>query len=166
VRAPDVLARACDLGVAMQLTNIARDVGEDARAGRLYLPLDLLARAHIEPERWLREPVFSPALGEVVQQLLDAADTLYARSTCGIAQLPVRARPGIYAARRIYAEIGRVVEKNGRDSVGSRAVVSRSRKVQLLCRSLLSTVRPKDRDYAPPLRQVKFLVDAAAAAAV
>ena len=42
VRSGDALARACDLGVAMQLTNIARDVGEDARAGRVYLPLDWL----------------------------------------------------------------------------------------------------------------------------
>ena len=47
VRDPDALARACDLGVAMQLTNIARDVGEDARAGRVYLPLDWLDAAGV-----------------------------------------------------------------------------------------------------------------------
>jgi len=164
VRAPDVLARACDLGVAMQLTNIARDVGEDALAGRLYLPLDFMNEVGLDAEEWLAAPVFTPAVGDVVARLLEAADTLYARSTCGIAQLPVRARPGIYAARRIYAEIGRVVEKQGLDSVSSRAVVTRSRKLALLGRSLLSSVRPKVRDYAPPLRQVKFLVDAAAAA--
>ena len=48
VRDADALARACDLGLAMQLTNIARDVGEDARAGRLYLPLDWLDEAGID----------------------------------------------------------------------------------------------------------------------
>ncbi len=80
-RTPRILARACDLGVAMQLTNIARDVGEDARAGRLYLPLQWLRSAGIDPEAWLARPVFSAALGAVVQRLLDAADGLYARST-------------------------------------------------------------------------------------
>lgn len=164
VRAPDVLARACDLGVAMQLTNIARDVGEDARAGRLYLPLDLLSEQGIDPDQWLERPEFTPALGRVVEQLLGAADGLYGRSMFGIAQLPVGARPGIYAAARIYAEIGRVIERRGLDSVADRAVVPRSRKIALLAHSLLSTVRPRVRDYAPPLRQVKFLVDAAASA--
>ena len=48
VRDRDALARACDLGVAMQLTNIARDVGEDAREGRLYLPTDWLAGAGVD----------------------------------------------------------------------------------------------------------------------
>ena len=46
----------------MQLTNIARDVGEDAAAGRLYLPLAWLREAGIDPERWLAQPPFSPAL--------------------------------------------------------------------------------------------------------
>ena len=48
-RDPSVLARACDLGVAMQLTNISRDVGEDAREGRLYLPLEWFDSAGISP---------------------------------------------------------------------------------------------------------------------
>ena len=58
VRDPDALARACDLGVAMQLTNIARDVGEDARMGRIYLPLDWLREAGIEAFEYLsaRDP--------------------------------------------------------------------------------------------------------------
>ena len=55
VRDADALARACDLGVAMQLTNIARDVGEDARAGRLYLPLDWLREAGLDPAAFLAD---------------------------------------------------------------------------------------------------------------
>jgi phytoene synthase len=51
-RSPQALARACELGLAMQLTNIARDVGEDARAGRLYLPLQWLREAGIDPQAW------------------------------------------------------------------------------------------------------------------
>ena len=71
VRAPDVVARACDLGVAMQLSNIARDVGEDARAGRLYLPLPGCARPASTPMRGWRSPVYTDALGAVVQAPAD-----------------------------------------------------------------------------------------------
>ena len=60
-RRPEVLARACDLGVAMQFSNIARDVGEDARAGRLYLPQEWLREAGLDPEAWLAAPVFDAA---------------------------------------------------------------------------------------------------------
>ncbi len=59
VRDADVLARACDLGLAMQLTNIARDVGEDARAGRLFLPLDWLRLEGVDPDAFvaIRRPI-------------------------------------------------------------------------------------------------------------
>jgi len=61
-RASATLARACDLGVAMQLTNIARDVGEDARAGRVYLPHAWLREAGIDPDALITDPAMSPAL--------------------------------------------------------------------------------------------------------
>jgi phytoene synthase len=60
VRDPHALARACDLGVAMQLTNIARDVGEDARAGRLYLPTDWLEEEGIDIDAFLADPRPTP----------------------------------------------------------------------------------------------------------
>ncbi|MGB3625153.1 MAG: phytoene/squalene synthase family protein, partial [Henriciella sp.] len=59
-------ARACDLGLAMQLTNIARDVGEDARAGRLYLPLDWMAEAGIDRHVFLARPIASAAVRGLV----------------------------------------------------------------------------------------------------
>ena len=64
------LARASELGVAMQLTNIARDVGEDARNRRLYLPRRWMREAGLDPDDWLGAPAFSPALGSVVARLL------------------------------------------------------------------------------------------------
>ena len=131
-RAPDIVARACDLGVAMQLTNIARDVGEDARAGRLYMPLSWMREAGLDPEAWLAEPAFGREIAGIVKRLLDAADVLYGRATLGIDNLPRSCRPGIYAARALYAEIGREVERPGLDSVSQRAVVSGAPKLAVL----------------------------------
>lgn len=164
-RNPHVLARACDLGVAMQLTNIARDVGEDVRAGRLYLPLDWLAAAGIDADAFLSAPRFTPALGTVIARLLAEADRLYRRAEAGIAHLPVSCRAGIGAARLIYAEIGREVERHGGNSVDRRAVVPTRRKAALLAASAARTTSwPAARLKDEPLSATRFLVDAATAA--
>ncbi|MBK1735208.1 phytoene synthase [Halorhodospira abdelmalekii] len=134
VREPQTLARACDLGVAMQLTNIARDVGEDARSGRLYLPRRWLSEVGIEPAELFAAPGFTPELGWVVQRLLKHADALYERSMAGVQRLPWDARGGICAARLLYAEIGRELERNGLDSINRRAVVPGWRKGVVLLR--------------------------------
>ena len=160
VRSPHVLARACDLGIAMQLTNIARDVGEDARSGRLYLPEDWLRQAGIDPDEWLSDPVFTPALGTVVRRLLAAADQLYRRSEAGIVALPPSCRPGIGAARFIYAEIGREVERRQYDSVSGRAIVSAPYKMLAIVRAL--TIASQSGLAYPPLPEARFLVEAAA----
>ena len=162
-RTPQALARACELGVAMQLTNIARDVGEDARNGRLYLPRDWLREAGLDPDAWLAAPRFNEAIGSVVARLLAAADALYARAEQGIAELPRNCRPAIRAARLVYAEIGREVERAGLDSVSRRAVVSHQRKLALITQALgAALVLPAAAGTQPPLPAVQFLVDAAA----
>ena len=162
VRSPHVLARACDLGIAMQLTNIARDVGEDARAGRLYLPENWMRQAGIDPDAWLSNPEFTPGLGTVVGRLLADAETLYRRSEAGIAALPSSCRLGIGAARFIYAEIGREVERRGYDSVSGRAIVSASCKLLAIFRALTNS---RSAGLAcPPLPEARFLVDIAAGA--
>jgi phytoene synthase len=163
-RAPQVIARACDLGVAMQLTNIARDVGEDASLGRLYLPLAWLRGAGIDPDAFLARPKPTPALGAAVRRLLAAADFLYARAAAGIAALPLPCRPGMHAARLLYAEIGREVEKLGLDSVSRRAVVPPARKVRLLAAALSATTAAGPVDPSPALAETRFLVDAVLAA--
>ncbi|MES2423695.1 MAG: phytoene/squalene synthase family protein [Pseudomonadota bacterium] len=165
VRSADGLARACDLGVAMQLSNIARDVGEDARMGRLYLPRAWMRDAGLDPDIWLAQPRFSPALGQVVQRLLDAADDLYERVDAGVALLPLGCRPGINAARFLYAEIGHEVARRGLDSISQRAVVSPSRKALLLGWSVLCLTPPQAAAALPPLPQTRYLVDAAAGTA-
>ena len=164
VRQPYAIARACDLGIAMQLTNIARDVGEDARNGRLYLPLDWMAEAGIDADRFLEDPQPSPALRGILKRLLDGADALYARSLSGIAMLPPGCRPSIHAARVLYAEIGRAVERNGCDSVSRRAVVSSRRKLSLLGQAVTACLRSVPQTGQPALPEAQFLVDAVALA--
>jgi len=162
VRGREALARACDLGVAMQLTNIARDVGTDARAGRIYLPLAWLDDAGIDPAALLADPRPGPALAGVVRRLLAAAETLYERAEPGIAALPAGCRPGIGAARRLYADIGREVARRGHDSVTGRAVVPGRRKLWLLALAYATAPVPRRGGAMPPLPETRYLVDAAA----
>ncbi len=161
-RAADRVARACDRGAAMQLTNIARDVGEDARAGRLYLPRAWLREEGVDPERWLARPVLTSGVARVTARLLDAADRLYRRSEAGIARLPADCRPAIYAARYIYAEIGAEIARAGFDSVSRRASTSTATKAMLIGRAVGASFRPARWDPAPPSPAMRFLVEAAA----
>lgn len=159
-REPAVLWRAADLGVAMQLTNIARDVGEDARRGRVYLPLEWLRAEGIDPDAFLLRPRFSDGIGVVVCRLLDHADLLYRRADAGIAALPGDCRVAIAAAALIYADIGRVIRRSGYDSVSSRAFTSGPRKVALALRGLPASIaRPSSDRGAPPLPEVVLLTE-------
>jgi phytoene synthase len=160
VRAPDIVARACDLGIAMQLTNIARDVGEDARRGRVYLPLQWLREAKIDPDGFLAAPQLNDGLRGVIGRLLSAADDLYERSERGIAGLPIGCRPAIYAARYVYAEIGRQVERNGHDSLSSRARVSSKRKAWLILGSGAAALTGNVGVALPCVDEAQYLIDA------
>ncbi len=160
VRDPHVVARACDLGVAMQLTNIARDVGEDARNGRLYLPRAWLREEGVDPDASLAAPQWSPAIGAVVQRLLHKAGLLYARAESGIAGLPVACRPGIFAARHLYAAIDTEIARNKFDSITNRARVPASRKARLMAVALADAALPRSINTEPALAQTQFLVDA------
>ncbi|MEO1113235.1 MAG: phytoene/squalene synthase family protein [Pseudomonadota bacterium] len=163
---PQHLARAADLGIAMQLTNIARDVGEDARNGRIYLPADWLEQYGINPETFLVSPRFSPELGEVTKRLLQEAAHHYRLGHAGISALPPDCRHAIRSAALIYEEIGTEIAANGYDSVTQRAHTGLMRKV-----SLLAAARRPATDRSASARQAKEtpadpaaarLVDAAA----
>lgn len=161
-RDPDVLARACDLGVAMQLTNIARDVGEDAKNGRVYLPRTWLEEVGIDRATWLRDPVYNTHIALLTRRLLTRAEELYARADAGIVALPPDCQRAILAARMIYAAIGQVIARRDHDSVSRRAVVSTPRRLWLLARALFGR-RPPARPAVlaePPLAEARFLVEA------
>lgn len=167
IRDRDALARACDLGVAMQLTNIARDIGEDAREGRLYLPLDWFDEAGIDPDGFLADPQPRPEITAMAKGLLREADRLYLRAETGIVALPRTCRPGIYAARYIYARIGTHIAAADFDSVTRRAHTGMTEKLAMLVRSVgasvADAVMPRSAViHARPLEEVAFLIDAAA----
>ena len=158
VRDRAALACACSLGAAMQLTNIARDIGEDARAGRLYLPVSWLHARGVDADSWLAAPTFDPAIEAVTQRLLAEADRLYRASEAGIAALPASCRIGIRAARLLYAAIGQEVARQGFDPVAARARVPRARKLWLLMAAAWPRISPQAVD---PVGQsaMAFLID-------
>ncbi len=159
-REQDVLHRAADLGVAMQLTNVARDVGEDAAAGRLYLPLAWLREEGIDPDAFVARPRFTPGVGVAVCRLLDHAEHLYARAAAGVPALPADCRPAILGASAIYADIGRVIRARGYDSVSRRAVTTGLEKAWLLARAAVRSRLSESAGtwhHAPALEEVRFL---------
>jgi len=166
VRDAPRLARACDLGLAMQLTNIARDIGEDARAGRLYLPRDWLDEAGIDPASLAGLTHATPELAALTARLLGSADQFYGRSEPGIAALPLSCRPGIMAARLVYAGIGSALRRLDHDSIAHRARTGPGQKLgwlaQAAIRSAVTSLMPRPATlYAPPAPETAFLVQAA-----
>jgi phytoene synthase len=158
-QAPLTLARACELGVAMQLTNIARDVGEDARNGRIYLPLQWMVEAGVQPDEWLQNPKMSSNLKSVIERVLQEAEQLYKQAQAGIAELPADCRAAILAASLIYAEIGHQLRREGLDSVSHRTVVSTRRKLVLLATAWTqSGWIYAQRNPVQPLPAIAFLI--------
>lgn len=122
------LNRACDLGLAFQLANIARDIAEDDAAGRCYLPDDWLAELDIGPGEQLR-PNNRPKLALMARWLTDEAGQYEASARVGAAALPVRARWAVLAAAGIYGDIARKVRKAGEQAWDDRIYTSRREKL-------------------------------------
>jgi phytoene synthase len=122
------LQRATDLGIAFQLTNIARDVREDAEIGRVYLPADWLKEAGI-PKNELLQPQHATALAKVVARLLNEADRYYASANEGLRSLDFRSAWAVAAARVVYKAIGDAVRERGEDALKERVIVRKRRKL-------------------------------------
>jgi phytoene synthase len=143
-RAPQALARAIDLGIAMQLSNIARDVEEDRKLGRVYLP-----------QHWLDESDAEHAAG----RLVETAESFYQRAASGIAMLPASCRSSINAASLLYREIGlRAVRQK---HVG-RAVVPGHRKAVILAKAIAQAPFLSAAAEWPCEAEGLFLLDAVA----
>jgi phytoene synthase len=130
VRDQPTLQRAMDLGIAFQLTNIARDVMDDAQIGRVYLPGDWLNQIGVTRER-IRENRYRSDVFKVVCRLLEEAERYYDSASAGIRRLPFRSAWAVATAKGVYREIGRIVLKRGASAWDERAITSRSRKLFL-----------------------------------
>lgn len=123
------LDRACDLGLAFQLANIARDVEEDDAAGRCYLPDDWLAMLDIGPGELMR-PHNRKKLALMARWLADEAGQYEASARVGAADLPFRARWAVLSAAGIYGGIARQVRAAGEAAWDHRIYTSRSDKLR------------------------------------
>jgi len=137
VRDPEALPFAIDLGVAMQITNICRDVREDADNDRVYLPATRLTALACEPT-----PAgvlgARDAVRHVVLDLLSLADRYYRSADAGMHHIPWRPRLAILIAARVYRAIGVRLAAAGGDALAGRTVVPLSTKVWVACRTLLA----------------------------
>jgi phytoene synthase len=140
VRDPRVLQRAADLGIGFQLTNISRDVLDDARNGRCYLPAEWLAKAGIPPEH-IADPAHRRALAGLVERLLQEADRYYESAAIGLQSLSFRSGWAVATALGVYRDIGRVVRERGVRAWDTRAVVSTPRKLLHLCGGAVRALR-------------------------
>ena len=120
---PEALPHAIDLGVAMQLTNICRDVLEDARLDRVYLPADRLAAAGTSQDALVAGEAGRDAVSAVVADVLALADRYYASADRGMAYIPARSRLAIVVASRVYRAIGVHLRLTGCDALAGRTVV-------------------------------------------
>jgi 15-cis-phytoene synthase len=146
----DTLDRAADLGLAFQLTNVARDVAEDAAVGRVYLPLAWLDEAGV-PADALDAPAHRAAVAEVATRLVAAAEPFYDSALVGIGRLPVRSAAAIGAARAVYRAIGRKVVARREAAWEARVHTSRAEKLIQVARGTGAAVgaraltrRPRD----------------------
>ena len=125
---------AVDLGVAMQLTNIARDILEDAQIGRRYIPSTWL---DIEPEKIAQKnPTDKEAISTAAKKLISLAETYYESASKGIYFIPMRSRIAIAIALKLYRQIGVKLIQNGTQWWKGRTIVSNKKKILLSIISL------------------------------
>lgn len=132
VRDAATLDRASDLGLAFQLTNIARDVVDDARADRVFVPQELLRAAAAPVDAGsLAQPEHWPAAHAAACAQLDIAERYYDSAKVGIRELPFRCAWAISAALSVYREIGQSLRKAGPEGWQGRVSASKGRKIAL-----------------------------------
>jgi phytoene synthase len=134
------LRRASDLGLALQLTNIARDVIEDAKVGRIYLPAEWLGAAANSPAAVI-DPANRAVVFAATERLLTAAEPYYASSRWGLKALGFRSAWAIAAAHAVYRQIGLKVHAMGPAGMDRRASTGAATKLVLVLRGGLVAAR-------------------------
>jgi len=136
----DTLDRACDLGMAFQLANIARDIEEDDRGGRCYLPEEWLVEMDVPPGQHMKPP-FRPRLTVLARRLVDRAAAFEASARVGTRRLGLRSAWAVLAAAGIYGAIGREVVARGDHAWDHRAGTSAAAKIGWIARALGQAVQ-------------------------
>jgi len=127
---------AIDLGIAMQLTNIARDVLEDAHMGRRYLPGTL---CHYSAQQIAKAPLYvREHVKEAIYRILELAETYYISGQKGLVYLPARSRTAIAVAANVYREIGVKLKQNQCQYWLGRTHISLPQKSVVACKTLFS----------------------------
>lgn len=140
---PRALPFAIDLGVGMQLTNICRDVLEDAHADRVYLPATRLARRGLSPEDLVAGRAPAGQVAGVVAELLALADRHYASADAGLRYIPAAPRQAILVASRLYRAIGlELLARRAGDPLRGRVIVGPAAKARWILRALGANARP------------------------
>jgi len=129
------LDRACDLGIAFQLANIARDIEEDDRGGRCYLPEEWLVEMDIPPGQHMKPP-FRKRLAVLARRLAERAALYEASARAGAPALPFRSAWAVLSAAAIYGAIGREVAARGEHAWDNRVTTSRADKLRFIVRAL------------------------------
>lgn len=130
----DVLDRACDLGMAFQLANIARDIEEDDRVGRCYLPVEWLVEMDIPPGQHMKPP-FRPRLTVLARRLAARAEAFEASARGGTPALSFRSAWAVLAAAGIYGDIARKVAMRGDHAWDHRVTTSGTEKLGWILRA-------------------------------
>ena len=139
LRDESALKHAADLGIAMQLTNIARDITEDAAMGRIYLPLSWLDEANIAPDE-IAAPANREKLALITLRLLREAQRYYQSGDAGLWHLSFRSACAVSAARHVYSEIGALLLERGARAWDQRTYVTGARKLLVISRGVLSLI--------------------------
>lgn len=139
---PRVLDRACDLGLGFQLTNIARDIIEDARVGRCYLPGDWLAEMSIPAAR-LADPAYRPQVAVLAQRLVAMAEPYYQSAQAGLPDLPWRSAWAVATAALVYRRIGLQVVAAGAGAWDQRVSTSKAQKLAAVTTGLWHALRSR-----------------------
>ena len=140
LRDESALKHAADLGIGMQLTNIARDIIEDAAMGRIYLPLSWLQEAQI-PAAEVAAPEYREKLAMLSLRLLREADRYYRSGDAGLWYLSFRSACAVSASRQVYSEIGSLLLRKGARAWDQRTYVTGSLKLWVVIRGVLSLLR-------------------------
>jgi 15-cis-phytoene synthase len=131
LRDEQALKHAADLGMAMQLTNIARDITEDAEMGRIYLPIQWIEEAGMVPEE-IAAPKNRQKLALVTRRLLREAERYYVSGYAGLWYLSFRSACAVAAARHVYAAIGSLLLLKGSSAWDQRTYVTGPQKISAI----------------------------------